>query len=407
LVIAGEPPLRRATIPLRLDRVKTLAGAEVDPAEQLTMLQALGFHITEGGPEVLVEVPSWRPDVQGEADLVEEIVRVHGLDQVPHVALPRLEVVTSRRIGRAQRRRFLAARALASRGVNEAVTWSFLPKSQAELFGGGARELELANPISTELSDMRPSLLPNLIAAAGRNMARGFADIALFEAGQVYLGDAPEDEHLHVSGVRRGMTGPRHWAGERRAFDVFDVKADALAVLAAAGQSLDRLQTAAEGPAWYHPGRVGSLMLGPRNRLASFGEIHPRVLARMDVTGPVLAFEVDLDAIPLPKSHRIARPALDASDLQAITRDFAFVVASDVAADRIVRAAKSADTALVTSVSVFDVFSGEAIGQGRKSVAVEVTLQPRQQTLTEEDIEQVSGAIIAAVGKATGGELRT
>jgi phenylalanyl-tRNA synthetase beta chain len=407
LVVAGKPPLRPRSVKLRSDRVRTLAGVDIEPAEQLTMLQALGFGIAGENGEIVAEVPSWRPDIHGEADLVEEIIRIHGLDQVPHVALPRLETVTSRRISPAQRRRFLAARALAARGMTEAVTWSFLPKRQAELFGGGRPELELANPISADLSDMRPGLLPNLVAAVGRNLARGIGDLALFEAGQVYGGDRPEDERLNVSGVRRGLSGPRHWAGGRRPVDLFDAKADALAVLAIAGAPVDRLQAVAEGPGWYHPGRVGSLMLGPKARLASFGEIHPRVLAELDVSGPLVAFEIDLDAVPLPKSSRTARPALDAPDLQAVTRDFAFVVAEDVAADRILRAAKGADKALIQSVSVFDVFAGEAIGAGRKSVAIEVTLQPRQQTLTEAEIDQVSGAIVSAVTKATGGELRT
>ena len=203
------------------------------------------------------------------------------------------------------------------------------------------------------------------------------------------------------------MNGPRHWAGERRPVDVFDAKADALAVLSAVGAPVDRLQTVAEGPAWYHPGRVGAFMLGPKNRLALFGEIHPRVLAAMDVAGPLVAFEVDLGAVPLPKSTRTARPALDASQFQAVTRDFAFVVPADVPADKLIRAAKGADKALIESVSVFDVFTGEAIGAGRKSIAMEVTLQPRDRTLTEDEIEKVSAAIVAAVRSATGGELRT
>jgi phenylalanyl-tRNA synthetase beta chain len=202
------------------------------------------------------------------------------------------------------------------------------------------------------------------------------------------------------------MTGPRQWSGERRPVGVFDAKADALALLSIAGAPVDRLQTIAEGPSWYHPGRVGSLMLGPKNRLATFGEVHPRVLGAMDVSGPLVAFEVDLDAIPLPKATRTARPPLDASDLQAVVRDFAFVVGRDVSADRIARAAKSADKALVGGVSVFDVFAGEAIGPGAKSVAIEVTLQPRERTLTDEEIDKVSAAIIAAVTQATGGELR-
>jgi phenylalanyl-tRNA synthetase beta chain len=406
LVVAGKAPTRSVRVPLRLDRVKTLAGVEIPATEQQAILQALGFASAGSGPQVMVEPPSWRPDIGGEADLVEEIVRVYGLDKVAHVPLPRLETVTARRLTPAQRRRFLAARSLAARGMNEAVTWSFVPKAHAELFGGGARELELANPISTELSDMRPSLLPTLIAAAGRNMARGLADLALFEVGQVYGGDRPQDERIHVSGVRCGANGPRHWAGGRRPVDLFDAKADALAVLGAAGAPVEKLQAMAEGPPWYHPGRVGTLALGPKNRLAVFGEIHPRVLAAMDVTGPLVAFEVDLDAIPLPKTTRTARPALDSSPLQSVTRDYAFVVASDVSADRIVRAARAADKALIGNVSVFDVFAGEAIGEGSKSVAIEVTLQPREKTLTDEDIERVSSAVVAAVTKATGARLR-
>jgi phenylalanyl-tRNA synthetase beta chain len=266
--------------------------------------------------------------------------------------------------------------------------------------------LELANPISSELTDMRPSLLPGLIAAAARNAARGLGDIALCEVGQVYLGDRPEDEQLHASGIRRGMTRVRHWSGERRPVDVFDAKADALAVLSVAGAPADRLQTLAEGPAWYHPGRVGSLMLGPKNRLASFGEIHPRVLAALDVSGPLVAFEVNLNAVPVAARARTSRPPLEASDLQAVTRDFAFLVANSVPADTVVRAARSADKILIRDVSVFDVFAGEALGPGAKSVAIEVTLQPRERTLTDEEIDRVSASVVAAVRKATGGELR-
>ncbi len=225
--------------------------------------------------------------------------------------------------------------------------------------------------------------------------------------GQVYGGDRPEDERVNATGIRAGMSVPRNWSSKRRPVDLFDAKADALAVLSAIGAPVDKLQTVAEGPAWYHPGRVGTFTLGPKNRLATFGEIHPRVLAAMDVSGPLVAFEVDLDAVPLPKSARTTRPPLQASQFQAVTRDFAFVVAGDVAADKIVRAAKGADKALVDSVSVFDVFTGASIGEGRKSVAIEVTLQPRDRTLTEEEIDKVSAAVVAAVEKATGGELRS
>ncbi|HEX2256680.1 MAG TPA: phenylalanine--tRNA ligase subunit beta [Afifellaceae bacterium] len=406
LVVAGEPPLRHSSVRLRLDRTKTLAGVEIGPDEQVLILEALGFAVAGTEAEIVASVPSWRPDIGGEADLVEEIVRIHGTDRIESVPLPRLEAVTKPRLTPQQRRRTMAVRTLAARGLNEAVTYSFLPKGHAELFGGGERALELANPISSELSDMRPSLLPNLIAAVGRNLARGFDTIGLFEVGQVYLGDRPEDEKVHASGARRGQDGPRHWSGVSRAVDAFDAKADALAVLAAAGAPVDKLQTVAEGPDWYHPGRLGSLLLGPKNRLATFGEIHPRVLQAMDVEGPLVAFEVDLDAIPLSKARATARPALAASDLPAVRRDFAFMVADDVAAERIVRAARSADRALVESVSVFDVFTGAAIGEGRKSVAIEVTLQPRERTLTEAEIEAASSRIVAAVEKATGGTLR-
>jgi phenylalanyl-tRNA synthetase beta chain len=275
------------------------------------------------------------------------------------------------------------------------------------LFGGGSPDLQLANPISTELSDMRPSLLPNLIAAVRRNMARGFADLALFEVGQVYRGDQPEDERVHATAVRSGMSGPRHWAEERRRVDLFDAKADALALLSTIGAPLDKLQTIAEGPPWYHPGRVGALALGPKNRLAVFGEIHPKVLASMDVSGPLVAVEVELDAVPLSKGARAARPPLDASPFQPVVRDFAFVVAEDVPAAHVIRAAKSADKSLVRAVSAFDVFRGEGVSSGKKSVAIEVTLQPRDRTLTDEEIERISAAIVAAVGQATGGALRT
>ncbi|MGQ7790988.1 phenylalanine--tRNA ligase subunit beta [Faunimonas sp. B44] len=406
LVVAGAAPIRSRSYRLRMDRVRSLAGVDIPAGEQLDILRALGFTIAGTDAEIVAEVPSWRPDIDGEADLVEEIVRIHGLDRIESVPLPRLTTVTGRSITQAQRRRFMAARALAARGFNEAVTWSFLPKAQAELFGGGQHALELANPISSELSDMRPSLLPNLVAAAARNMARGFGDLMLFEGGQAYGGDRPEDERVNVSGIRCGATGPRHWSAQPRPVDVYDAKADALAVLAAAGAPLDKLQVVAEGPSWYHPGRVGSFMLGPKNRLATFGELHPRVLDAMDVAGPLVAFEVDLDAIPLPKATKTARPALAASDLQAVRRDFAFLVDESVAADRLLRAARSADKTLVQDAAVFDVFAGPALGEGRKSVAIEVTLQPRERTLTDEEIDKVSAAIVAAVEKATGGQLR-
>jgi phenylalanyl-tRNA synthetase beta chain len=305
-----------------------------------------------------------------------------------------------------QRRMVAARRRLAERGLNEAVTWSFLPQAHAELFGGGAPELKLVNPISSELSDMRPSLIPNLIAAGGRNAARGLGDVALFEVGQAYAGIRPEDESLRAAGLRRGAFEPRHWAAPQRPVDVFDAKADALAALEAAGAPVGNLQVVKGGPAWFHPGRSGTLQLGPKTILAWFGEIHPRVLDRMDVKGPIVAFEAMLDAIPEARAKSATRPPLVASDLMPVKRDFAFLVDEAVEAERLVKAAKQADKALISEVSVFDVFAGGALGEGKKSIAIEVTLQPRARTLTEAEIEAVSRKIVDQVTRATGATLR-
>ncbi len=409
LVVAGEAPLRNASYRLRMDRVRTLAGVDILVEEQVRILTELGFQITldEGSGVAEVLAPEWRPDVHGEADFVEEIIRIYGLDRIGHMHLPRRDLVTAKAISVAQRRRFRAARALAARGLNEAVTWSFLPQDQAELFGGGGDEVALDNPISTELSHMRPSLLVNLISAAGRAQARGFDSCALFEAGQIYLGPEAADEQVHVSAIRAGANAARHWASKSRPVDLFDAKADLLAVLEAVGAPVASLQTVAAGPAWYHPGRVGSMQLGPKNRLAAFGEVHPRILKALDVAGPIVAFEFNLDALPQPKSARTARPALNASDLQPVTRDLAFIVGADVAAGDIVRAARGADKALITDVNVFDVFAGGSIGDGQKSIAIEIALQPRDKTLTDEEIDAVSQKIVAAVSKAAGAQLRS
>ncbi|MGF7158941.1 phenylalanyl-tRNA synthetase beta chain [Rhodoligotrophos appendicifer] len=410
LVIAGQVPAHERSFMLRKDRVKTLGGLEVAPERQKAILTALGFDVTDTPAGFSCAVPSWRPDVHGEADLVEEICRIVGLDNVPSVAMERPDAVARPVLTPLQRRASMAEHVLAARGLNEAVTWSFVSKRQAELFGGGQPALELANPISSELSDMRPSLLPTLIAAVGRNIARGFSDVGLFEVGQAYAGDEPEDETLRATGVRRGRMGPRHWSAQPRAVDLFDAKADALALLDAIGASLESIQVVAGAPAWFHPGRSGTLQLGPKNQLGWFGEVHPRVLDALDVKGPLVAFELVLNAVPEKRSKGTARPALAQSDLMALTRDFAFVLDSKVPADKLVRAVKGVDKQLITGVAVFDLFEGEAaekaLGTGKKSIAVEVTLQPKAKTLTEEEIEAVAAKIIAAVEKATGGQLR-
>ncbi|MFW6076890.1 MAG: phenylalanine--tRNA ligase subunit beta [Hyphomicrobiales bacterium] len=406
LVMAGQEPEWRRSYALHKTRVESLGGVQVPGEEQKRILTDLGFVVRESGGAFDCAVPSWRPDVRGEADLVEEVCRIHGLDKVPPAPMPRAHAVARPVLSQLQRRMVAARRRLAERGLNEAVTWSFLPQTHAELFGGGAEELQLVNPISSELSDMRPSLVPNLIAATGRNVARGFGDLALFELGQAYNGSRPEDESLRAAGVRRGSSGPRHWAEPQRPVDVFDAKADVMAALEAASAPVGNLQVVKGGPAWFHPGRSGTLQLGPKTVLGWFGEIHPRVLDRMDVKGPLVAFEIVLNAVPDARARTATRPALVASDLLPVKRDFAFLVDEAVEAASVVKAAKQADRTLIEDVSVFDVFAGGATGEGRKSIAIEVTLQPRERTLTEAEIEAVSSRIIAQVTRATGATLR-
>jgi phenylalanyl-tRNA synthetase beta chain len=304
-----------------------------------------------------------------------------------------------------------AKRALAARGMVEAVTWSFVSKPQAELFGGGKPELALANPIAADLSDMRPSLIPGLVASAQKNADRGFPDVALFEVGQVFRGDRPEDQFTAAAGVRRRLArvagSGRHWSDPAKEVDAFDAKGDALAALAAAGAPTQALQVAPGGPAWFHPGRSGTIQIGPQNVLGYFGELHPRALEVLDVQGPLVAFEVILEKIPEPKARAArAKPVLDLSPFQPVERDFAFVVDRAVKAADIVRAAQNVDRKLITGVTVFDVYEGKGIDPGKKSIAIAVTLQPREKTMTDEEIEALAGKIVAEVSKRTGGVLR-
>jgi phenylalanyl-tRNA synthetase beta chain len=406
LVVAGKVPDTSRTYALRKTRVKALGGLDLPLADQKSILSALGFGVKDVSEGLECSVPSWRPDVHGEADLVEEVCRIHGLDRIPFAAMDRPHAIATPVLNTLQKRMLSARRTLAERGFNEAVTYAFLPEENAVLFGQGQRnrDLVLANPISSELSDMRPSLLPNLIAAASRNMKRGHADLSLCEVGHAYAGDKPTDETLRAGGIRRGSAVARQWQGGVRAVDVFDAKADALAVLEAAGANVSSLQIVSGTPPWYHPGRSGTIQMGPQNKLGTFGEIHPRVLEAMDAKGPLVAFEIVLNAIPIPKAAKATRAALVVSDLLPVTRDFAFVVDAGIEADKLVKAAKSADKALIANASIFDVFQ---LDGGKRSLALEVTLQPRDRTLTDKDIESVSQQIVAAVAKATGAILRT
>lgn len=404
VITAGTVPETARSYTLRGSRVRTLGGIDVALADQKRILEALGFGVTEMAGDLVCAVPSWRPDVKGEADLVEEVCRIVGLENVPFAAMARPHDVARPVLTPLQRRMLATRRVLAARGFNEAVTWAFLSEAEARRFGGGQPELKLANPISSELTDMRPSLLPNLLAAMARNQARGFADFALSEVGHAYAGDQPRDETLRACGLRQGRAVPRQWQGGARAVDAFDAKADMLAVLEAAGANVATLQVVAGAAPWFHPGRSGTIQMGPQNKLGFFGEIHPKILSAMDVKGPVVGFELILNAIPGAKSKSATRPALVTSDLLPLSRDFAFVSDKAIEAAAVVKAVKGVDKALISEAQVFDVFQ---LADGRQSLALEVTLQPKDKTLTDQEIEIVATRIVQAVTKATGATLRT
>jgi phenylalanyl-tRNA synthetase beta chain len=409
--VAGTPEVAARIIDFPLDELPRLTGLRVDRREIERVLGHLGFAISDAGKHLNVTVPSWRADVEGKADVVEEIVRILGVDRIPATPFDRGEAPRKPVLKPIQLRTRKAKRALAARGMLEAVTWSFLSKRQAELFGGGEPELALANPIASDLSDMRPSLIPGLIAAAQNNADRGFTNVALFEIGQVFRGDRPQEQLTAASGVRRGLAKAtaigRHWSTSASEVNAFDAKADAIAVLAAAGAPVAALQIVPGGPSWFHPGRSGTIQMGPQMVLGHFGELHPRALEALDVEGPLVAFEVMLETIPEPKAKATrARAALELSPFQPVERDFAFVVDRTVNAADVLRAAQSADRKLITNVAVFDVYEGVGIEPGKKSIAISVTLQPREKTMTDAEIEAVAGKIVAEVAKRTGGVLR-
>jgi phenylalanyl-tRNA synthetase beta chain len=409
-VVVGNPFGEDRVIDFPLTEVKRLAGIDVPFPEMKRILGHLGFMVAGSGPVVKVAVPSWRSDVHGKADIVEEIVRIVGVDKVPMTPFERGDLARKPILTPIQLRTRRAKRALAARGLVEAVTWSFIAKPSAELFGGGQPELTLANPIAADLSDMRPSLLPGLVAAAQANIDRGFPDVALFEVGQIFKGDRPEDQLIAASGVRHGFASSkgmgRHWSGSATT-DALDAKADAFAVLAAAGAPMQALQVVPGGPNWLHPGRSGTIQIGPQNVLGYFGELHPRALEQLAADGPMIAFEVILDRIPDAKQKPTrAKPVLELSPFQPVSRDFAFIVDRSVKAGDIVRAAEGVDKKLITDVTVFDVYEGKGIDDGKKSIAIAVTIQPREKTLTDQEIEAVAARIVAEVTKKTGGTLR-
>jgi phenylalanyl-tRNA synthetase beta chain len=401
--LVGSAPERMAPIAFDPARVEKLLGLKLSEDRIEDILTRLGFGVERGSPWT-VSCPSWRRDATQAADLIEEIARIEGYDKLPTVSMTRLPGARLEPPATVLQNRVRASRrAIAGRGYQEAITWSFCHHDEAALFGGYGEGLELANPISSELDVMRPSALVHLIKSLQRSADRGLPDTRYFEAGPIYLNDSPTGQQTVIAGARRVITG-RDWRGAE-APDVFSAKADALAVIAAVGGPVEA-PVSAGARDWWHPGRSGSIRLG-KNMLAEFGEIHPKVLKALDIDGRVVAFEVFLENIPQPKKKALkARAALTLPELNPVTRDFAFLAANDMATSDLIKAVKGADKQLITDVSLFDVYAGQGVPEGQVSLALEVTLQPKDATLTDKDLEALSDKVIAA-GKKVGAELRS
>ncbi|MDG1887533.1 MAG: phenylalanine--tRNA ligase subunit beta [Alphaproteobacteria bacterium] len=406
LVIYGEEPEWGKTFTLRHSRIEGLTGVKVPEPDCVRILEALGFEVSGAGEKIECVVPPWRSDVIGEADLVEEIIRVWGFDEIPMVSMINQNVIPQPALSLRQIRERIAKRSLAVRGMAEAVTYSFLSSRDAVLFGGGADDLRLNNPISADLDVMRPSVLPNLISAVGRNSNMGSTDLAIFEVGPQYADATPDGQQMVAGAIRSGKTSARDWTKSSRPVDLFDIKADALFVLKSLGAPINNLQVDSSGtPSWYHPGRSGAFRLGPKI-LGYFGDIHPKVLSVMDVEGPVVGFEVFMESIPASRSKGPSRSLLKLDALQPVNRDFAFIVDQELPAEKLIKAAQGADKSLVSAVQLFDEYIGQGIPEGKKSLAIAVTLQPKTQTFTDEELESVSEKIISKIAKDIGGHLR-
>jgi len=407
VIRAGRPPLDPAVLAYDPALAARLGGVAIPGDEQKAILERLGFAVAG---DWTVTAPSWRPDIEGPADLVEEVVRIHGLDKVESVALPRADGVARPTATPQQLLERGLRRAAAARGLNEAVTWSFLPPADADHFAAGNGGLwVLDNPISEDMKTMRPSLLPGLLAAAKRNMDRGAQGLRLFEIGRAYLrGEGGASDERAILGVLlAGEKAPRGWASGKAAyFDAFDAKAEAEALLAAAGAPVEKLQVMGEAGPQFHPGQSATLRLGPKNVLARFGALHPKTLEAFDVEGPVVAVEIFLDAIPAKKgAPSFARAAYSPPALQSVLRDFAFLVDAGLPADDLLRTVKGADKANIVDARIFDDFRGQGVPEGKKSLAIEVTLQPGEASYTDEELKAIADRIVAAAAKQ-GAELR-
>jgi phenylalanyl-tRNA synthetase beta chain len=429
VVAAGAMPSWQRTATMRFARVGEFGGMDVAPDECVALLERLGFTVaSRSETSVTVNVPSWRNDVAGssalepspslpaaraakaaegraameqECDLIEEVLRLKGLDNVPPVSLPVAGIVPAATLSPRQQRSAVARRTLAAAGLAECVTFSFMPSETARLFGTAPEALRLVNPIASDLDQMRPTPLATLAMAAQRNAARGYGDVGLFEIGPAFP-DA-EGQRLVAAGLRAGSTA-RHWQGGAVAADAMSAKADVWTVLAALGVPMEALSVTADAPGFYHPGQSGTVRQGPKTVLATFGALHPRVLAALDLAGPAVAFEIQLDAIQDPKKRKKSAP--DLPSFQPVRRDFAFVVDTAVPAEAVLKAARGAERTLIAGVSLFDVYDGDKMEAGRKSLAIEVVFQPRERTLTDQEIEAAGQKVVVAVAKATGATLR-
>ncbi|WOI53284.1 phenylalanine--tRNA ligase subunit beta [Parvularcula sp. LCG005] len=402
--ITGEAPTERKVIEFSPAKVEKLTGMDVSDSDKERILTALGFDVKRGGTWE-VTVPTFRPDIEGQADLVEEIARIHGLDHLPTTTLPVERSVATPGPSLQKQRERTGRVALVNAGYDEAVTWAFCEGGVAEAFGA-TTPLKLSNPISSDLDTMRPGALPNLVAAIGRNVARGASTVRLFEIGGRYNTDQPSGQESLLCAVAFGAEA-KLWNTAPSAPDVFTMKSLALSTLEALDVAVGNLMTLPQGPAYFHPGRKGQLGLGPKNIIAQFGEIHPAVLKSMDVAGPVAAMEIFIDNIPAPKNKGArTKPALNASALMPVRRDFAFVVKDDVKAEALLKAVRGADKRLISAVRLFDVYQGTGVPEGHKSIALEITLQPTDKTLTDEEIDAVAQRVIAQATKAVDATLR-
>lgn len=403
-VVGSEDEYKPQVAYLRPERLESFIGMPVTKEKSMEILQNLGFEVSFENGKIKAVTPSWRGDIEGEHDLVEEVVRMIGLDNIPAQSLPH-DKLPKEILLPEQHNALVVKHELASRGMYETVTWSFADSEIAKFFRKGKEAILLQNPIVKELDEMRPSILPNLLTAVKNNIAKGYANVALFEVGPEFYGRNPNEQITAASGVRAGNTAKKDWSHSTREYDVFDVKADALAAIAAAKGPYENPQITLDAPSYYHPGRSGTIRLG-KNVLAYFGEIHPSILKALDIKERVVAFEVNLNNIPLPRKSVKARKKLELSAFQPVDKDLAFVVDKNISAASLIAAAKNADRNHITDVRIFDVYEGENLPSGKKSLAISLTFQPIEQTFTDKDIENLMNKVIVEVGKKTGGELR-